>query len=420
MVKKVLVVIGDCIETNTSANICHLAYIKGFLQLGYQVTLISSDNSFYTKDISLAIPKEVKHVKIDGMSIYEKISIKLKSKNDRKTSPDSISEAGPKSGKITRLCNVISYLKKHVLSLYGVHGVYATFIRKARHINLDDEFDCIVSISTPVTSHVVAYNLIKAEQIKGYRWFQIWEDPWYADVYGCNKKDEIFQEERRILSLAESVCYVSPLTLKYQKQFFNESSEKMFWKPLPYLESNVSYPRDNRNVEDKGIREGMKRISLGYFGNYTPSGRNISHLYNTINNYSNYKLIICGEPHNLLSSTENVSISPRQNLEVIRDLENTVDILVVLCNKSGGQIPGKIYQYSTTRKPILVILDGSMEEKDTILSTFKPYARYEFCENNPISINRSIERIKYKIENGFIWDPVLDFTPSNIVKSIVD
>ena len=36
---KILVINGDCITTNSSANLCHLAYIKGLVDSGYEVTL---------------------------------------------------------------------------------------------------------------------------------------------------------------------------------------------------------------------------------------------------------------------------------------------------------------------------------------------------------------------------------------------
>ena len=44
---KVLVINGDCVTRNSSANLCHMAYIRGLVNLEYEVTLISADPKEY-------------------------------------------------------------------------------------------------------------------------------------------------------------------------------------------------------------------------------------------------------------------------------------------------------------------------------------------------------------------------------------
>ena len=46
----ILVINGDCIQTNTSANLCHLAYIRGLVDSGHNVTLLSADGKDYQLD----------------------------------------------------------------------------------------------------------------------------------------------------------------------------------------------------------------------------------------------------------------------------------------------------------------------------------------------------------------------------------
>lgn len=73
---KVLVINGDCITTNSSANLCHLAYIRGLVDSGYDVTLLSADGRDYVCDESMVIPKEVKHYTNDAVSFYEKYTLR--------------------------------------------------------------------------------------------------------------------------------------------------------------------------------------------------------------------------------------------------------------------------------------------------------------------------------------------------------
>ena len=56
---KTLAIDGECIQANTSANLCHLAYIRGLLSAGHDVTLLSADGRDYVLDPSMVISKEI-------------------------------------------------------------------------------------------------------------------------------------------------------------------------------------------------------------------------------------------------------------------------------------------------------------------------------------------------------------------------
>ena len=76
MKMKILVVMGDCITVNTSANLCHLAYIQGMIDSGFCVTLLSADAPEYKHDKSMKIPESVEAVSFNGITLYEKMSMK--------------------------------------------------------------------------------------------------------------------------------------------------------------------------------------------------------------------------------------------------------------------------------------------------------------------------------------------------------
>ena len=54
---KLLVIIGDCIQVNSSANLCHLAYLRGLDEAGHDITLLSADGKDYKLDSSMHIPE---------------------------------------------------------------------------------------------------------------------------------------------------------------------------------------------------------------------------------------------------------------------------------------------------------------------------------------------------------------------------
>ena len=401
----VLVINGDCIQTNSSANLCHLAYIRGLLAAGHDVTLLSADGRDYRVDPAMEIPEQVVQHTIYGVSIYEKLSMKKK-----ETHTPALAGAGTEMTHSSHrmLQKAVGRVKSAVLSLYGVHGIYATFVRRAQRFRSDVEYDYIISISTPVTSHLLTHNLLKAGHIKGKHWIQIWEDPWYSDAYGFNCKERIRLEEQRLLSFAEKVCYVSPLTLRNQQRIFPESAEKMFWQPLPYY---------YRNIAEEQISFGHN--VYGYFGAYYPAARDLQPFYDAARE-TGVEVNICGDPSNLFPATEQIRIHPRLPLHELKPSEDCTNVLVFLCKRRGGQIPGKIYQYSATNKTILFIMDGTEEEQLVLKEYFGQFNRYVFCQNTKEDIASAIRRI----ESGNLGNvqnvPLENFDPVKTITNILE
>ncbi len=400
----ILVINGDCIQTNSSANLCHLSYINGLIEAGHKVSLLCADGKDYKLDESLTIPAKVTQYVYYGVSIYEKLSLKRKSNN---TNIDFFSHVAVADTKKRNFKEVlINKLKKFVLSLYGVHSTYICFVNKAKHFKCKEKFDYVISISTPVTSHLLAYKLIKKKHIKYDNWIQIWEDPWWGDIYGFNNEKSKYKEERRLLSFAEHICYVSPLTLKNRQEVFPESADKMFWQPLPSYYVGETVEAKSHNV-------------YGYFGDYAPASRELKQFYLAAKD-NNIEVNICGNPSNLFEATNSITIHPRLPLNKLKVIEDKTNVLIFLCNRQGGQIPGKIYQYSATNKTILFILDGTEEEKKVLKEYFSKYNRYVFCENTVEDISRAIK----DIESGNIGDvknvPLDCFNSKDIIQNILD
>lgn len=401
---KILVINGACLQTNSSANLCHLAYLQGLLDAGHEVTLLSADGRDYSLDKAMVIPPQVKQYTYYGVSLYERLSLRKRAT----AAVETMAAAGdsmPSTGGLRRL---IRYAKDFVLSLYGVHGIYATFVRKAQKFKSDENFDYIISLSTPVTSHLLAHNLLEAVHIKGKHWIQIWEDPWYSDAYGFNGKGKIRREEQRLLSFAEKVCYVSPLTLRNQQKLFPESADKMYWQPLPFYYKS-----------EAGNNVPVHKNHYGYFGDYAPAARDLEPFYEAAK-AAGIEVDICGNPYNLFPSTPQIHIHPRLPLNELKPIEDETDVLIFLCNRRGGQIPGKIYQYSATSKTILFIMDGTEEEQRVLKEYFGKFNRYVFCQNTVEDITRAIELIESGNLGKIDSRPIEEFNPATIINKILD
>lgn len=400
----VLVINGYCLSVNSSANLCHLAYLQGFVDAGAHVSLLSIDPADYPTDLSMKIPDKIDCQYIRAISLYERLSRFKKGIS----SADEQNTEGTIAASSRSPHGLLQSIKNRIRTLYGPYGIDKAFYQKCKRFSCSKSFDLVISISHPPVSHLAAYMFLKTSRIKAKHWIQIWEDPWYSDVYGFNSQERVRLEEKRLLSLAEKVCYVSPLTLLNQQKLFPESAEKMFWMPLPAYYKNATpvHKTSGRNI-------------YGYFGDYAPAARDLEPFY-TAADKAGVEVNICGNPSNLFHSTDKIHIHPRLPLVELRPIEDDTNVLVFLCNRQGGQIPGKIYQYSATNKTILFILDGTDDEQAVLKDYFGKFNRYVFCQNTVEDITRAIRQI----ESGDIGSvrnmPLDDFEPAKIVMSILE
>lgn len=406
----ILVIVGDCLRENSSANLCHCAYIKGLLDLGHNVDLLSKDDRNCNIDENIVIPKVRNSYTYYGVSLYEHLSNILNKKkqnltynNTKKVSTDN---TDCKKGKVTKI-------KEYIRGLYGVHRPYIVWYHRAKFFKSNEIYDYVISLSTPPVSHLTAKTLIEKGNIKCKRWIQIWEDPWYMDLSLSEYNQETFNEEQRLIKYGDKIFYVSPLTLKYQQEIYKESSEKMDWMPLPYYYKDIE--DYNKEVELSKTKENV----YGYFGNYNPNVRDLTKFYNAACKLG-INVNICGNPSNLYESTESIKIYPRLSLDKLNVIEKKTNVLIFLCNLKGGQIPGKIYQYSATNKVILFILDGTEEEKIILKEYFSKFNRYVFCDNTEESILEALKKIEDGKLDGINNKPVEYFSPKNIMKMILN
>ena len=213
--------------------------------------------------------------------------------------------------------------------------------------------------------------------------------------------------EGALLSYASHIVYVSPLTLMYQKQFFPNFSEKMECVVLP---SAVDYSAGSKSINDS--------LKIGYFGEYYSYVRNLLPFLNAISSLK-MDTIVVGNTNLEVNHALNLKIMPRISFDEVMALEESVDVLVVLANLAGGQIPGKVYYYASTDKIILFILDGSEEEKKVLVDFFGKYNRYVFAENTEEDIKKKLLFIREQYQSGTKVKPIDAFSPKSITSELM-
>lgn len=404
---KVLYVVGSCLTKNTSANMSHNGYVQGLLENGAEVDIVMADDSWGKTDPAFSEWKQARYFIYRAESLKD--ALRKKARN-RFGQADTSSSAVPLNGneaKRKRKISIRSTIKKMFYYLFPTDPLYPLeekWLKTASSFKSNKEYDLVISNSSPAASHKLVSVLKSKKAIQYRKWIQIWEDPWYYDLYGGHTKVQK-EEEHKLLKEADRIYYVSPLTLMYQKQHFSDCSDKMCFVPLPAFdfasEDSTEYIKD----------------SFGYFGDYYSQTRNLEPFYRAAKKTEATTFIIGDSDLNLLSD-EQIQVKPRITLQELEEYQKKTQTLVHLCNLKGGQIPGKIYHYSITKHPILFILDGTEDEKKQIRSFFSKYQRYMFCENDEESIAETVQEIINR--NAAAGEPVTDFYPKNIVARLIE
>lgn len=404
---KVLYVTGSCLFNNTSANMSHNAYVQGLIENGVELDIIMASDSWGKKD-NMFPAFEAAHYYIYGsVSIADRIRSfgkrfisSLGNSLGSDNTPDRSGPGTEKSERRRRLfregVKKLFYLCFKQDPLYPLHK---TWIRNSSKFKSDKEYDLVVSNSSPSASHRLVADLLDKRRVITKRWVQIWEDPWYYDLY-TSKSDVILNEEHDLLRRAQEILYVSPLTLKYQMDYFPDCADKMGVIPLPAFSFSDA------------LTSGSSELSFGYFGDYYSHVRNLQPFYDALNE-SGMRGYIYGDSDLRLASTDRIIVSGRVTLDVLGEVQDKTSVLVHLSNLRGGQIPGKIYHYSATSKPILFILDGTETEKMILKDYFSKFERYRFCENNKDDLIRAMR--SFDMEKDAIHSAVASFAPKSVV-----
>lgn len=401
---QVLYIVGSCLRKNTSANMSHNAYVQGLLENGCNVDILMAKDSWGNEDSKLPIWENACYYAYPATAPQDKIRNWVRKLIPEKKAAKTTNVAASPAPSVSdcQRSRLRSWMKQVFYWIFPNDPCYPlerTWLANASRFHSQTKYDLVISNSSPAASHKLAYQLLQAKKISCTRWIQIWEDPWYADLYS-SKSQIIFQEEHRLLTAATEIYYVSPLTLDYQKELFPDCASKMKHIPLPYL----TYTQ-NTAVQDV--------CSFGYFGDYYSNTRNLLPFYQALR-ASGCRGYIYGDSDLQLESTQQINVSSRVTLDILEQVQEKTGILVHLCNLRGGQIPGKIYHYSATNKPILFILDGTKKEQEIIKTYFSQFNRYYFVTNQTDEIYNAIITIT-KSQKDYMGKQVKEFCPKNVV-----
>lgn len=384
--KKIVVILAQPVEYNTSSMIRCRSIINELPSLGWEVTCFSPrpDKSNMYFDQNVIIEPQI-HIERYGTCVQQ---------------GKPIAEGGNFVKK--KILKGLYYLFKKV-DLFGSSIRYVKYRKHICRKILGQNYQIMLSFSHPLTSHVLA-GYCKKRAGRLY-YVQQWGDPLTEDMTDHTIVPKFIKRfiEGKLLKNADKICYVSPLTYERQKMLFQKVSQKMQFTPTPCEKDE--YPLYSH-----------EKLAIGYLGSYNLSARDIRPFYRAACRSKEFSFVIIGDSDVRLESTENVKVIQRLPQKELAEYMESLDILVCLMNSKGSQIPGKLYHYAGTNREILVLRDGECGEQ--IESFFKKYDRYTFVENDEEKIVEALEN--YALNGIPKRCCVEEFCAKNIAEKLID
>ncbi|MCQ9070322.1 hypothetical protein [Vibrio alginolyticus] len=292
--------------------------------------------------------------------------------------------------------NILSKLKKVFKSFipdYFVFGFYEMF--KWLKVNAD-KYDVIISFSDPKTSHLFSF---LSKFIGCKKSIQVWGDPWYLDI---TKKTNYIHKaiERKVLYSADFIYFRSSPTKNAQDNLYPKIKNKSLVLHRGFCDEIES---------DMTMKLDLNSVNFMHAGDYFPDIRDIS-IFTKCATAQGHKMTLIGSaPTTLkeeLNCIKNVSLVPRILPSEVNLHIDSCDCLIVLLNKTGTQIPGKIYDLIPIQKPVILLLDGEITNDDIpcidrfiVVRNNKEDIESFFINNQSLECSIKTKYNKYHIDN---------------------
>ena len=222
--------------------------------------------------------------------------------------------------------------------------------------NIPKDYDVIISVSLPFSSHIAAYIINKKIN---KQWIMDIGDPFTLKVdapennrflySGLNKR-----YEKRFYSKAEKILFTHQDALSNHKKFFNIPSSKLIVaSPISNFDNDLFKKTLSYNYSTRPIK-------ISYFGIFTKGVRSPNSFLDLVkkNNDFEFSWYVNEDSEKIIKSCDISSNKHSFYSYVSREdaqqlMVNSAHCLLSIGNKNPNQIPSKVIEYLATGKPII-------------------------------------------------------------------
>lgn len=372
MSKKVLIICYYWIPAGGPGVQRWLKFVKYLPQFGYEPIVYIPENPSYPiidETIENEIPKEVtiiKHKIVEPYSWASKLS-----KKDSKTISSGIIAPMKKQSLVQK---ILLWIRGNLFipdaRIFWVKPS-AKFLEK---YIIENEIDTVITTGPPHSLHLIGLRLQKKLNIK---WIADFRDPWTTIGYHKELKLSKFATkkhlklEQKVLQNANHILVTSPTT---KKEF-----EKITNQPITVITNGYDTVLMPKVTLDK-------KFTLAHIGSLL-SGRNpinlwkvLNELYNEIDGFKiDFQLNLIGKVsesiletlilYNLIENT-NVLGYVSHHEAIVYQKKSQILLLIEIDSKDTECIiPGKLFEYMVSNRPIIAIGPEKSDIQEIILKT---------------------------------------------------
>ena len=218
------------------------------------------------------------------------------------------------------------------------------------------DYDLLISVSLPFTSHLVAYTLNKK---RGTRWIMDIGDPFYLKKDAPENNKYLYSYlnkyfENKFYKHASKVVFTHKESMEHHKKTFDTLNQKSSLLP-PVFHTKINKKTNNFNYKKTPVK-------VAYFGVLTIGVRTPDNFLSFINALDMNNIEIHwytneDSKHMIKSVYSNSSknffhdMVPRD--EALDLMDNEYHALLNIGNQNPFQLPSKVIEYISTGKPII-------------------------------------------------------------------
>ena len=234
-------------------------------------------------------------------------------------------------------------------SMFWLLSIY----RQRKKLNLD--YDLMISVSLPFSSHIAAYILNKKNNKE---WLMDIGDPFTLKkdapennkiLYGLLNK----YYENKFYHLASKILFTHEDSMSAHIDHFNINPEKTF------IGNPISEFKDEIFSSSIKYDYKLNPIKFGYFGVFTKGVRSPKNFINHFEGIENIQFhwYVNEDSKNEITKYSNNSTSFFHSLisreEALKRMADSVHCLLSIGNLNTTQIPSKVIEYISTGKPVI-------------------------------------------------------------------
>ena len=277
---------------------------------------------------------------------------------------------------------------------------------------LDLEYDVIISVSLPFSSHIAGYMINKKI---GKPWIMDIGDPFTLKKTAPENNNLLYGRlnkfyERKFYHQASQILFTHEDAMKtHINEFQIQESKVAVGQPISKFQEDLYELSKNYDY-------GTKDIKFGYFGIFTQGVRTPDNFLESLRKLKDYEMhwYINSDSESILK--KNILDSSKHNYhsQVPRDealelMTTSFHCLVSVGNLNPNQIPSKVIEYIATGKPVVHFAEI---KDDPVI----PIAE-EFDNLFIITTNTDLNKFKKELQNYFLEIDKFDYEKFNSLYS---